>query len=132
MKIIKILLPFVLGALILGSCSKSDTKSSSPSVSATTSTTYKSTTTTSYSLYDAYIKTLRTRFPNSSDSALISLGETACATIDAYGSVSRAMVAIASDPRWSASEANNAGYVFGVAIPVFCPRYLPELNRIIN
>lgn len=104
-------------------------KASTPS---TTTATYRSTTTTQK--YDnamtAYLRSMQSRFPGKSDAQLISLGEQACKVIDAYGSITSAMVGIAKDPSWSVSAAGDAAYVFGTSVPTFCPRYLPELIRI--
>jgi hypothetical protein len=104
--------------------------------SSTTTTTIQKNTTTTQSKYDrqlsAYLDEMSDRFPYSSEAELVSLGENACNVVDAFGSVASAFVAIAEDPDWTVEMAGDAGYTFGVAIPVFCPEYLSELNRIVR
>lgn len=70
------------------------------------------------------------RYPGQSAAGLIKLGQTACTAVEAYDSVALALVAIAKDPSWSVQEAKDAGYVFGAAIPAFCPEYESELRAL--
>lgn len=121
MKVKYAVMALVLTSALLASCSS---KTSTPVSSVSTTTTAKST------MMDTYLKGMSSKFPNASASTLIQLGEMACDVIDASGSISRAIVNIASDPSWTSEMARSAGYTFGTAIPVFCPEYVPELNRL--
>ena len=88
------------------------------------------TTTSKYSTMErAYLSTLRERF-GGTDAQLFELGRTACQMIRAYGSVYAALQKIAFDPDWSLEEARNAGFLFGAAIPLFCPEFFAEAERI--
>lgn len=126
-----------VAAFALAGCGTTKTEKSTPTVPApTTSTTFvKQQTTTTLSstdvLTEAYIVAMREYFPNTSRSTLLDLGKTACLVIRTQGSVMKAMTAIANDPSFRGME-EAVGYTFGVAVPVFCPEYLPELKRIIG
>jgi hypothetical protein len=127
MKKLLVALTLVLAAAALSACSSESTSSSPPSSA------YRPTTTTisKASLVDAYVDAMRDYFPRASRSELIDLGQTACDTIDEAGSLAGAVVDILSDPSWAGME-EAAGYTFGVSIPVFCPEYTAELNRLIR
>lgn len=113
-------------ALLAAACGSSSSKESV----STTTTTYK-TTTTSKNMTDAYIDAMRDYFPGASRSELIDLGKTACDVIDEAGSVTSALIDIATDPSWIGME-ESAAYTIGASIPVFCPRYTAELNRLVR
>lgn len=121
-----VLIPFIAVA-----CGKSDSSKESVSTQApvkeTTTTTIRTTTTTIYSLLDTYVDTVRSELPGASRSELIDLGEQACKTIRAAGSVELAITLIAADPSWTPQMARTAGFVFGAAVPVFCPEYIDEI-----
>jgi len=114
-------------ALLAAACGSS---SSEETVSTTTTTTYR-TTTTSVSLTDVYVDAMRDYFPGASRSELIDLGETACDAVDEAGSVTSALIDIATDPSWAGME-EAAAYTIGASIPVFCPRYTNELNLLVR
>ena len=113
-------------ALLVTACGASSSKE----VVSTTTTTYK-TTTTSVSLTDVYVDAMRDYFPGASRSELIDLGKTACDVIDEAGSVTSALIDIATDPSWAGME-ESAAYTIGASIPVFCPRYNAELNLLVR
>ena len=116
-----------VAALIAAGCGSPDTTSDATPVTsakATTTTVAKATPT------DAFVNSMKTKFPNASRADLIDIGRASCDVIDAFGSVSEAMIAIAMDPTWDREMAGNAGYTMGAAIPVFCPQHLAELNAI--
>lgn len=101
--------------------------------SATTQTTYQrpTTTTSRYSnSVEAYLKEARNLFPSASDAKLISLGQQACDVIIAHGSLTKTFISIASDPEWSSDMAYDAGYLFGIAIPVYCPQFNSEARAL--
>ena len=114
----------LMAGLAIGCESSESTTSTADTVKATTTTVAKASPT------DAFVNAMKVKYPNSSRTQLIDLGETSCEVIDAFGSVEEAIFAIAEDPTWDREMANNAGYTFGAAIPVFCPEYLAELNAI--
>ena len=119
----------LMSALVVAGCGReSSSTSTSPTV------TYRSTTTTvkKPTMMDAYLETMRTKFPRHTDAQLIELGELSCDLIDAAGSIQAALISIAVDPSWSAKEAGDAAFTFGAAVPVFCPRYTAELKRIVS
>lgn len=118
--------------IILASSAFAVACSPSTDTPASPTTTYRTTTTVSQSvLIDAYVSAMREYFPRASRSELISLGKTACDVLDEAGSVSMAFADIATDPSWRGME-ESAGYTIGVAVPVFCPEYLPELKRLLK
>lgn len=110
--------------------SKSSTAPTITEAKQTTTTTTYRTTTTAPSILDAYLATVGKKLPMATKAELIDLGEKACDTIDAYGSVKLAVIGIASDPSWTDSMAETAGYVIGAAIYAFCPEYVRELESI--
>lgn len=77
----------------------------------------------------AYVKAAREVFPSASEADLIEVGQLACDTIDDNGSITGALIAIIDDPAFYGLE-YEAGYIMGAAIPVFCPEYKAELNRL--
>jgi hypothetical protein len=113
-------------ALLAAACGSS----SSEEAVSTTTTTYR-TTTTLVSLTDVYVDAMRDYFPGASRSELIDLGETACDAVDEAGSVTSALINIATDPSWAGME-EAAAYTIGASIPVFCPRYTNELNLLVR
>lgn len=119
-------------ALLASACGSSPSKEEVVNTTTTApkaTTTIPKTTTTSAPLIDAYVEVMRDYFPGASRSELIDLGKTACEVIDESGSITSALISIATDPSWAGME-EMAGYTIGVSVPVFCPRYMPELNRI--
>ena len=116
----------IISTLLLGACgssSKSDT-TTTPSLPRTT------TTVQSFPTESDFVNVMRTRFPGASRSDLISLGKTACDLLDEVGSLSMAILVIATDPSWAGME-EDAGFTIGAAIPVFCPEYIPQLNALV-
>lgn len=98
-----------------------------------TEPTYKSPSTTvpkQDPIMSSYLRTMKDRFPWKTDSELIALGKQACDVIDVAGSITVAMLAIASDPTWSVEAAGDAAYTFGASVIAFCPEYTPELMRL--
>lgn len=126
-KILGALCAVVIMAVPLIGCESSDTKETATTNKATTTTTAKKSTSV-----DAYVASMKVKYPNSSSETLIDLGKTACDVIDAFGSVSDAMIAIATDPTWDREMAGNAGYTFGAAVPVFCPQYTAEIKALVG
>lgn len=101
--------------------------------SATTQTTYqRSTTTTSrYSTaVEVFLSEARGQFPGRTNDELIALGEQACDVIIAHGSLTKTFIAIASDPTWTTDLARDAGFLFGISIPVFCPQFMSEARAL--
>jgi hypothetical protein len=115
-----------LGAVLIGCGGNRD---ETQATSATTQTTYQraTTTTSRYSAaVEVYLSKARNLFPSETDAKLISLGEQACDVIIAYGSLTKTLLAIAEDPDWTTDMAYDAGYMFGIAIPVYCPQFTSE------
>lgn len=129
MKIKIIALSTILAIGIISGCASKEDKVSSTTTIETTTTTVARTTTT-ISKVDTFVSAVKTRLPGATRSEIIELGQQACTTIDAYGSVELAIYGIASDPSWSTEMAKMAGFVMGAAIPTFCPEYTAELQRI--
>jgi hypothetical protein len=98
----------------------------------TPTTAYKQTTTTTASPYGAFLSAAQEKYPAASDSQLIDLGITTCDTIETFGSVLDMMVMISEDPDWSLEEAEDAAFMIGLSVPTFCPKYQPELNRLVR
>lgn len=122
----------VLVVLLLTSCGR-DSGSSSVVAGGSKAGAPSSSTVSSYSVGErSFLSAARVRFPGRSDAELFSLGRTACETIDAFGSVELTLLSIAEDPDWSVDEARNAGYLFGLSIPLFCPRFEAEARRLVN
>lgn len=91
------------------------------------------TTTSAYSLsVQGFLISARNRFPYETDDKLIWLGQQSCATIIAYGSLTKTMIAIAENPAWTREMARDAGYLFGISIPVFCPQFKAEAQRLVE
>lgn len=114
----------------------SRTETSTPS---TTSTKAPATTTTTEDVLktapqslkiDALVDVYQEEFPGTSRSTAIDVAKTACEAIEAQGSIVDAMAAIAVDPEISATMAGDMAFVMGISVPVFCPKFLPELNRL--
>ena len=97
----------------------------------TPTTAYKQTTTTA-SEYGAFLSAAQDKYPAASDTKLIDLGITTCETIETFGSVLDMMVMISEDPDWSLEEAEDAAFMIGLSVPTFCPKYQPELNRLVR
>lgn len=115
-----------LGAVLVGCGGNRD---ETQATSGTTQTTYQraTTTTSRYSAaVEVYLSKARTLFPSETDAKLISLGEEACGVIIAYGSLTKTLIAIAEDPDWTTDMAYDAAYLFGAAIPVYCPQFTSE------
>lgn len=115
-----------LGAILIG-CGGS--RGETQVTSATAETTYQrpTTTTSRYSAaVEVYLSKARNLFPSETDAKLISLGEQACGVIIAYGSLTKTLISIAEDPDWTTDMAYDAGYLFGIAIPVYCPQFTSE------
>jgi ABC-type glycerol-3-phosphate transport system substrate-binding protein len=116
--------------LIVG-CSGGSSKESAPKAESTTTTTLaRTTTTTVYSALDSYVSSAKTRLPGATRAELIEIGQQSCTVIRAFGSVELAIIGIASDPTWTTEAAKTAGYIMGLAIPLFCPEYTAEAQRI--
>lgn len=130
MKFKAIILSSVLAISVLAGCSSNSDNSSKQNATTTSTTIQRTTTTTTYSLVDKFVSTVKTRLPNSTRSEIVDLGQQACVTIRAYGSIELAIYGIASDPSWTTDMAKIAAFVMGAAIPVFCPEYTAELQRI--
>jgi len=127
---ISIALIGLLSVVAIG-CSSGET---STPVEVTTTTTAKVVTPTTLkqsTLTDIYVDIMQERYPSASRTTLIELGQSACDVIEMYGSVSAAIVGMAQDPEF-AEMATDIGYTFGVAVPVFCPKYKAEIDRIAN
>jgi hypothetical protein len=77
---------------------------------------------------DVFVETMKTQYPSSSRSEIISLGQTACDAIRSFGSVLDTFLAIAEDDSWSTEEAGDAGFTFGAAVPAFCPEFQAEMD----
>ena len=124
-------------AVALAGCGAAETKSSTVATSeATTSTTAarKQTTTTltpQSVLIEAYVMTMQDYFPGASRASLIDLGQTTCEVIETQGSVTAAMRAIANDPSFRGMD-EMVGYAIGASVPVFCPEYQAEVNRLVG
>lgn len=116
----------LMATLAIG-CESSD-KTASPATTAKAT----ATTVTKASPTDAFVNSMRTKFPNAPRADLIEIGQASCDVIDAFGSVSEAMIAIAIDPTWDREMAGDAGFTFGAAIPVFCPEYEAELKALVD
>jgi hypothetical protein len=98
----------------------------------TPTTAHKQTTTTTASPYGAFLSAAQEKYPAASDSQLIDVGITTCDTIETFGSVLDMMVMISEDPDWSLEEAEDAAFMIGLSVPTFCPKYQPELNRLVR
>lgn len=132
----------VLVAGLAGCGSRTETSTSSTSsTQAPTTTTTKApatTTTTQDALktapqslkIEAYVEVYQEEFPGTSRSTAISTGESACELIEAEGSIADAMIAIALNPDIGTTMAGDMAFVMGISVPVFCPRFMPELNAI--
>ena len=129
MKIKVIILSTVLAIGVVSGCASEESKTPATTTIATTTTTIPRTTTT-VSKVDVFVSAVKTRLPGASRDEIIELGQQACTTIEAYGSVELAIYGIASDPSWSMEMAKMASFIMGAGIPVFCPEYTAELQRL--
>jgi len=119
----------VASCILMIGCGTSS-KTSTSATTAPSTTVYKNTTTTSsFSMIDIYVATMKEYFPGATRSDIIDVGQKACATIDAYGSVKAAIAAISVDPDFAGMQ-YEVGIVIGSSIPAFCPEYQAELNRL--
>lgn len=132
MKIKIIALSALVSIGLIAGCSSGSSKESAPKAENTTTTTTiaRTTTTTVYSALDSYVSSAKTRLPGATRAELIEIGQQTCTVIRAYGSVELAVIGIASDPTWTTEMAKTAGYIMGLAIPLFCPEYTAEAQRI--
>ena len=121
------LISIALFSIIAVGCGSSD---NTKTENTTTTTSAPATTTTVYSALDSYVSSAKTRLPGATRTELIEVGQQSCTVIRAYGSVELAIIGIASDPTWTTEAARTAGYIMGLAIPLFCPEYTAEAQRI--
>ncbi len=121
------LISIALFSIIAVGCGSSD---NTKTENTTTTTSAPTTTTTVYSALDSYVSSAKTSLPNATRAELIKIGQQSCTVIRAYGSVELAIIGIASDPTWTTEAARTAGYIMGLAIPLFCPEYTAEAQRI--
>jgi hypothetical protein len=127
-------LVLTVGLAACGSSTETSTPSTpSTKAPATTTTTKDILETASQSdLIDALVAVYQDEFPGASRSGAISTAKTACELIESEGSIVDAMAAIALDPEVGASMAGDMAFVMGISVPVYCPQFLPELNRLTN
>ncbi len=100
----------------------------------TTTTVYRPpSTTTTIKSHASYLVRVSAVLPATPDSDLIDLGQTACDTIDASGSV----VAFAAQAEagfdagdWGSVTRKELAVVVDAAIREFCPQYVAELNAL--
>jgi ABC-type glycerol-3-phosphate transport system substrate-binding protein len=127
-------LVLTVGLAACGSRTETSTPSTpSTKAPATTTTTENVFESASQSeLIDALVEVYQEEFPGTSRSTVIDVAKTACEAIEAQGSIVDAMAAIAVDPDIDATMAGDMAFVMGVSVPVYCPQFLPELNRLTN
>lgn len=108
----------------------SRTVTSTPQTTTTTRYVAPTTTMKTYSQtdkVDGLVATLQKKFPGTSRAQVIDLAHQGCAVVEESGSVAAAVRGIVLDDEIDAETAGDMSYVIGVAIPVYCPKYLPEL-----
>jgi len=119
-------------AVSLG-CGVKPAASNEPAPTTTTTQARRQTTTTTAPkqdiLVEAFVLAMKDWFPNMTRSDAIELGVTMCDTIDIYGNVSDTVDAIIASGRFRGME-GDIGYVMGVSIPVYCPQYEAEAQRL--
>jgi len=123
----------IASSILFIGCGKNETSAPNSTVATSSTTVYKSTTTVKpkNTLMDIYFENMSEYFPKATKAELLDIGEQACAVIDAFGSVSSALAAIATDPDF-ANMQYEVGITIGSAVPVLCPEYEAELRRIVN
>jgi hypothetical protein len=89
-----------------------------------------STTTSQETKVDAMVKVIQNKYPAASRVKAIDLAEKACTAIDQSGSIADTIALIVSDDSIDVDMAGDMSWIIGVSVPVLCPEYLPELNRI--
>ena len=124
----------IAGAALLSACGtkSSDATYTSSNKPASTTTTVQRTTSTTISktiMEDAFVEATRDLYPGLSRAKAIELGKTTCDTIDQFGSVEQTVTAIIASGDFVGME-SDVGYMMGVSIPVFCPEYLAEAERL--
>lgn len=89
-----------------------------------------SSTTSTTDATDAFVSTMRKRFPDITRAKAVDLGQTACQAITDAGSILDLITAAAMDDSVSVEMAGDMAYTVGASVPVFCPRYLPQLRAL--
>jgi hypothetical protein len=79
---------------------------------------------------NALVGVLQARLGGGSRSEVIDIAKQACYVVETSGSVAGAMASIIADDSIDMETGSDMAYVMGVAIPVYCPEYKAEMDRI--
>jgi hypothetical protein len=79
---------------------------------------------------DALVLTIQRRVPGTTRASAIDLAKTACNAIDEAGSITEFIAQVATDPEIDLKMSGDMAYVVGVAVPIYCPEYRAEMDRI--
>jgi hypothetical protein len=79
---------------------------------------------------NALVSVLGAKYPGASKSKLIDIAQQACTVIDQAGGVAAAVATVVADDSIDSATGSDIAYIMGVAVPVYCPQYKPELDRI--
>jgi len=125
-------LVLTVGLAACGSSTETSTPSTpSTKAPATTTTTEDILRTAPQSLkVEALVEVMQERLPGTSRADAIDNAQSACGAIEASGSILGAMEQIAIDPDIDTKTAGDMAYIMGISIPVYCPEYLAEMNKI--
>ena len=126
MRLRTIALTAALGLAVTG-CATAPAASDQRSATPSTTTTK---TATQQDKVDALVRVMQSKYPGSSRSQILDVAQTACDTLDEYGSVSSTFINIIADDSIDADMAGDMSYAIGVAVPVLCPEYQAELERL--
>lgn len=79
---------------------------------------------------DALVVTMQRKYPGASRAQILDVANKACEAVDEAGSIVALIADTAADPTVDTETAGDMAYAVGVAVPVLCPKYLPELEAL--
>lgn len=130
MKLRIITLAAALG-IAAAACSSTPVSSNSPSAPApTASPTTIPKIITQQDKVDALVEVMQDKYPGASRKQVLETAQMACDAVDESGSIAATFVGIMEDNSIDAELAGDMSYAIGVAVPVLCPEYLAELERL--